>query len=234
MAPNKDKNAVYAIVPAAGSGQRMGAELPKQYLKIAGKTVLEHAVNVLAGFPLIKKVVLALGAEDFYWQKLAFLEASKILTVLGGSTRAESVLNALQIISEFAKPEDWVLVHDAARPCLRTSDIAKLIDIVGDHAVGGILGIPVSDTLKRVNPSSEIIKTEVRDNMWCAQTPQLFRFEILWKALNEAKIPYTDDSGAVENLGLKPLMVLGGVHNIKITYPDDLLLAENYLKKEMV
>lgn len=232
MALNKNKSTYYAIVPAAGSGQRMGSALPKQYLKILGKTVLEHAVNVLADFPLIEKVVLAFGAKDFYWQNLAFHEASKILSVLGGRTRAESVLNALQIMREFAKPEDWVLVHDAARPCLQTSDIARLIDTVGDHAVGGILAVPVSDTLKRVNTNSEIIKTESRDNMCCAQTPQLFRFEILWKALSETKTHNTDDSSAVESLGLKPLMVLGGAHNIKITYPDDLLLAENYLKME--
>ena len=181
------KNTYYAIVPAAGSGQRVGASLPKQYLKIAGKTVLEHAVNTLANFPLIEKVVLALDEQDHHWQKLHFNCPPKILTTLGGKTRAESVLNAMQMISEYAEADDWILVHDAARPCLRSSDIARLIETVGDHPVGGILGIPVSDTLKLVI-DSEIIKTQPRDDLWCAQTPQLFRFKLSVKTNKEFKI----------------------------------------------
>lgn len=233
MAENRNKkNALFAIVPAAGLSQRMGKGLAKAYLKIAGKTVLEHAVNVLSDFPLVEKVVLALHAEDSNWQTLHFHSPSKILTTLGGVTRAESVLNALQVIQSFVKPQDWVLVHDAARPCLRSSDIARLIEALGDHEVGGILGIPVRDTLKRVNSEFEILGTPSRDEVWCAQTPQLFRFELLWQALTSAKQLYTDESAALEGMGLKPLMVLGGVHNVKITYPEDVFLAEHYLMRE--
>ncbi len=230
------KNTYYAIISAAGQGQRMGAEKPKQYLKISGKTILEYAVNVLADFPLIEKVIVALGAKDHYWPNLQFNSQQKILTTLGGSTRAESVFNALEMLSEFANADDWVLVHDAARPCLRSTDVKRLIETVGEHPVGGILGIPINDTLKLVNSATEIIKTQARENVWCAQTPQLFRLGLLKKALKQAlntsPIP-TDDCSAIEMIGLKPLMVLGGVHNLKITYPDDLLLAEKYLNMEV-
>jgi 2-C-methyl-D-erythritol 4-phosphate cytidylyltransferase len=225
------KPTYYAIVPAAGSGTRMQADIPKQYLKVAGKTLLEHAVNSLTSFPSIERVVVALDARDHRWQNLCFTFPEKILTTMGGKTRAESVLNGLQALQECAKPHDWVLVHDAARPCLLHSDITRLIDTVGDHPVGGILGIPVRDTLKLINAHAEIIKTTPRDNMWCAQTPQLFRFELLREALKEAlnvSLDFTDDAAAIENAGKKPLMVLGGAHNLKVTYPEDLALAEKY------
>lgn len=228
----KNKEPTYfAIIPAAGSGSRFGADIPKQYLSVAGKTVLEHSITALANFPGIQKIVVALAPKDEYWPHLKFPFSQKMLTVLGGETRAQSVLNALKKLGEFAKSEDWVLVHDAARPCLLASDIARLITEVAEHPVGGILGIPVRDTLKCVNAENEIIETLSRENKWCAQTPQMFRFGLLLKALqgNLEASNATDDSGFIEKLGLKPLMVLGGMHNLKITYPEDLIFAEREL-----
>ncbi len=223
----------WALVPAAGIGTRMGAELPKQYLMLGGKTILEQTLERLLQLPRLAGVLVVLNRDDAFWPTLAIAAHPKISTALGGRERADSVLCGLQALTELMDPEDWLLVHDAARPLLMLDDANHLIDELQQHSVGGLLGVPVSDTLKRVDTGSDAEPTAVetvdRQQLWHAQTPQLFRYRPLQQALTQALADgyqVTDEASALEYAGHRPQMVEGRRDNMKITRPEDMALAE--------
>lgn len=227
--------AYWIVVPAAGVGARMGSILPKQYLPLAGKTVIENTLERLLALPGIAGICLVLGADDNHWNTLPLAQNDRIRLIAGGAERCDSVLNALEYLQTLASPDDWVLVHDAARPCVHEQSILKLIDEVKNHPVGGILGVPVSDTLKQVNEST-IQSTADRRFLWQAQTPQMFRMGLLHsclrQALDDGKV-ITDESSALECYGYQPLMVQGRSDNIKITRPEDLAIAAILLQQQV-
>lgn len=225
----------WAVVPAAGVGSRMAAAKPKQYLPLCGKTVLEHTLDRLAAQPQLSGLVIALAPADPYWQTLDPDCTLPLWRVDGGAERCHSVLNALESLRERAAAHDWVLVHDAARPCVRNSDIDRLIENVGHHGVGGLLATPVRDTMKRCDASGTVISTVPREDLWHALTPQMFRLEPLWEALQRAIAEgalVTDEASAMERAGLAPRVVPGHSDNIKITRPEDLALARFHLEQQ--
>lgn len=229
----------FALIPAAGSGSRIGEELPKQYLSLAGKPMIHHAILTLCGDQRISKVFVVLSPDDIHWSRYDWFEFSDKLVVLncGGATRAQSVLNGLNMLpsSTPISDEDWVMVHDAARPCLTTVQLAKLIDELTNDDIGGLLAIPVADTLKRSDTNQRATKTESRDNLWQAQTPQMFRYRLLTTALSDTNgTQVTDDASAIEAMGHCPKLVLGDSSNFKVTYPQDLALAELILQKRKI
>ena len=229
------KTQYWAVLPAAGSGKRMQQTLPKQYLSIQGKTVAEHTLDRFLSVSRIEKVVVSVAEDDPYWPQTDCATHNKIVTAQGGSERFESVLNGLLNIESEAQDQDWVLVHDIARPCIRISDIYKLMHELEENEVGGLLAIPVRDTMKRVSTENSVEETVDRTNLWHALTPQMFRYGLLKKALQEAvanKLVVTDEASAIEMLGLKPKIVEGARDNIKITFPDDLILAKFYLQQQ--
>lgn len=211
----------------------MAAGIPKQYLPLKGRTVLEHALDVLFSCRPIHAVVLALSADDRHWQALEGRYGDRnLVCVTGGRARCHSVMNALAHLEAEAEDTDWVLVHDAARPCLRAEDVLVLINTLAPDTGGGLLGIPVSDTMKRTRPDGEITETVNREHLWHAQTPQMFRLGQLRTALEQAlaqDILVTDEAAAMELAGYHPRVVRGHADNIKITVPEDLALAEFYL-----
>lgn len=228
-------NKYFSVVPAAGVGSRMGAAVPKQYLRLHGKTVIEHSLTRLCAHPLIEGVVVAISADDQYWPQQRLPDPNKIHVAQGGAERCHSVLNGLQLLSGIADADDWVLVHDAARPCLHPDDITHMIEALRDHPVGGLLGVPVADTVKRTNPEGDVLQTVSRDNLWRALTPQMFRLGQLQQALQSALDEHflvTDEASAMEHAGFIPRMVEGRADNIKITRPEDLSLAELYLAQQ--
>ena len=220
----------YALVPAAGSGSRMGGELPKQYLPLAGQPMLFHALNALCSNADIGTVFVVLAPDDTLFHSYDWSRFGDKLQPLycGGATRAESVLNGL-MASEL-EPDDWVLVHDAARPCLTQAQLARLIAELRDDEVGGILAVPVADTLKRADGEQRIAHTENRDGLWQAQTPQMFRTGLLLRALQTAPA-VTDEASAIEALGLHPRLVASESTNFKVTYAQDVHLAELLLRQ---
>jgi 2-C-methyl-D-erythritol 4-phosphate cytidylyltransferase len=223
-----------ALIPAAGSGSRMAGRLPKQYLEIAGRPLLAHAIARLAGHPLVDEVFVVLAPEDAYFARCDWRAFDGKLTPLycGGVTRAQSVFNGLVAVSDAIEAADWVLVHDAARPCLGRVEFDRLLDL-RDHPTGGLLAVPVADTLKRAGEGTEVERTEPREGMWLAQTPQMFRYRLLLEALRLARnVDATDEARAIEALGLKPRLVMGSARNIKVTYPEDLELVELILRSE--
>ena len=225
----------WAVIPAAGSGRRMGSDRPKQYLSLAGRRVIEHTLARIAGHRAIAGTVVALSPGDPYWPEVALPQGERVERVDGGTERCHSVLNALARLAELGDEADWVLVHDAARPCLRVEDIDHLIGSLRDHPVGGLLALPVADTLKRGNDQAEVEQTVDRSHMWRALTPQMFRLGPLRRALGEALAQdklVTDDASAMEQAGFRPLLVQGHGDNIKITHPADLALAELYLQQQ--
>jgi len=221
----------FALVPAAGFGARMGHELPKQYLPLAGQPMIFHALNTLCSCPEISTVFVVLAPDDTHFHTYDWSRFGDKLQPLycGGEKRSDTVLNGL-LASEL-EPDDWVLVHDAARPCLTQAHLAKLIAELRDDAVGGILAIPVADTLKRADANDRILRTESREQLWQAQTPQMFRAGLLTQALQNAP-QVTDEASAIEALGLQPKLVLSEPTNFKVTYPQDLLLAELLLTQQ--
>lgn len=225
-----------ALIPAAGSGSRMRTETPKQYALLAGKPLLQHAVHVLCAHPQIEQVFIVLSPGDKLFNTLDWHACGAKLSALycGGETRAASVFNGLLAANGAIDGTDWVLVHDAARPCLRAVDIDRLIAEVGDSDTGGLLAVPVADTLKRANAGGEVLQTEGREHLWRAQTPQMFRYRVLIEALRRADIAaVTDESSAVEQTGAKPKLVQGSTDNFKVTWPEDLALAELILKERL-
>lgn len=228
----------WAVIPAAGVGSRMRSEVPKQYLKIHGKCILEYSLECFCNHQMITGVVTALAENDDYWSKLPAARHEKIMTTTGGTERFHSVLNGLRYLTGRAGDDDWVLVHDAVRPCLNGEDIDKLINVLGEHPVGGLLAFPAGDTMKRGNNKNEVIDTVDRKGLWHALTPQMFRFRMLLEAIektvNERSV-VTDEAQAIELCGNRPVLVQGRAENIKITHRVDLSLAEVLLsEREMV
>lgn len=225
---------IWAVVPAAGSGKRLSAEKPKQYFNILNKTILEHTLERLLSHELVCGISLAISPSDVYWEAIQFKTAKTVVVTAGGQERCHSVLNALDALQRVSGPNDWVLVHDAARPCVRLKDIDKLITELKNHPVGGILAVPVHDTIKRSNMAAEIVGTVDRRQLWQAQTPQMFRLNSLRTALHLAiqdGFIVTDEASAMEHMGLQPRLVEGHTDNIKVTRQEDLQLAEFYLRK---
>jgi 2-C-methyl-D-erythritol 4-phosphate cytidylyltransferase len=229
----KQTNICWAVVPAAGVGKRMQADRPKQYLPLAGKTVIELTLLRLLQSQAFQAVAVAISMEDPYWPDLEISKHPNIITAPGGKERADSVLSALKSLKDRAAEQDWVLVHDAARPCLTTEDILHLIDNLKDDAVGGILALSSHDTLKQVDDES-ISATIDRKHIWRALTPQMFRYGMLRDALQQAEgnPAITDEASALEMQGLRPKIVEGRPDNIKITRPEDLALAQFYLEQQ--
>ena len=224
----------WVIIPAAGKGTRMQAELPKQYLQLLGRTVLEHTLSCFAPHPKIAGVMLALASDDIRWPTLR-VKSATIRTTVGGLERCHSVLNALIALAPDAAQHDWVLVHDAARPCLRRTDIDRMIETLHDGRDGGVLATPVRDTLKRCSAAGAIEQTIDRTGLWHALTPQMFPYASLRGALETALargVLVTDEAQAIELTGAALRVVEGHADNIKITRPEDLVLAELYLRAQ--
>jgi 2-C-methyl-D-erythritol 4-phosphate cytidylyltransferase len=220
----------FGLIPAAGAGERMGTATPKQYLKLLGRTMLYHSVNALLANVRIDTVFVVLAPADQEFKQHPWGEFGDRVAPLycGGATRHDSVLNGLVAASSTVEPDDWILVHDAARPCLGQHELQRMLDTLATDEVGGILGVPVADTLKRADSAGRIQTTEAREQLWQAQTPQMFRHGLLLDALGRtAKL--TDEAGAVEALGLKPKLVQGSTTNLKVTFAEDLQLAQTIL-----
>ncbi|MFT4816036.1 MAG: 2-C-methyl-D-erythritol 4-phosphate cytidylyltransferase [Pseudohongiellaceae bacterium] len=230
---------IWAILPAAGIGRRMGSTIPKQYLTIDGVPLILHSLRRLSAVSEIQKIIVVIHPEDNRWAKLqeSIVEEfeNRIITVMGGDERYQSVLNGLTAVTELAASDDWVLVHDAVRPCIRTSDIENLISKVSLHPVGGLLGSAVDNTLKKVGADLSVIETVDRESYWNALTPQMFRFAALKESI-EAVVAsgeqVTDEAAAMEVAGFKPIMIAGHKDNIKITVESDLVLASQILKNQ--
>ena len=220
---------IWAVVPAAGTGSRIDAALPKQYLRIAGRMLAEHTLEALLAVARIRELVVAIAPGDTRWATLPASLRERVRVVAGGADRAGSVLGALGGFSRLPDDEDWVLVHDMARPCVRTTQVEALIATLENDAVGGLLEIPVVDTLKRATAGQRVKASVAREGLWRAQTPQMFRFGLLRRALGAARdagVGVTDESMAIERLGYAPRLVMGSTDNIKVTIAEDLALAE--------
>jgi len=223
----------WIIVPAAGVGSRFGGDMPKQYQLLHGKPIIEHTLERLLAVNHAQagsmKIVVAVSNVDTRWQQLPVFQNTGIQTVLGGNERADTVRLALEYIQDHTNSDDWVLVHDVARPCVRVDDIQNLIKSLANHDVGGVLATPVSDTLKRVLHKKDIAVTEDRSQLWAAQTPQMFRYGLLLESLQSAEQAQwqpTDESAAIERLGYTSQVVEGSRDNIKITRLEDMAIAE--------
>src|SRR3989338_8901478 len=216
----------WGVIPAAGIGARMAADRPKQYLPVVGVTILEHSLNCFLDHPRLKGLVVALAVDDPFWPTLACASDPRIERAEGGSERADSVLNALLRLAELgADEQDWVLVHDAARPNLARAALDKLLGSLVTDPVGGLLGIPARDTLKRVGADGRVLETVDRRIIWQAYTPQMFRLGALRQALSAALAAgatLTDEASALEWSGQAPRLVEGRADNLKITHPEDL------------
>jgi 2-C-methyl-D-erythritol 4-phosphate cytidylyltransferase len=223
----------WAVIPAAGSGVRMGSSIPKQYLSLAGRTVIEHVLAVFLAEPRIAGITVAVAADDPYWQRYLTRPQDKPVRVAnGGDERAHSVLNALMTLRDELADDDWVLVHDAVRPCLHPHDLEKLLQRVAGDTAGAILAAPLADTVNRVDADQRIVETPPRNGLWRAFTPQMFRYRLLMEALEECirsgQAP-TDEAAAMERQHHAVRVVEGRGDNIKITRPDDIALAEAIL-----
>jgi 2-C-methyl-D-erythritol 4-phosphate cytidylyltransferase len=222
---------IHLIIPAAGESSRMGSTTPKQFSNFHGKTILEYVESIFSKLATIKTITIALNKKQKYIESLNCQFSNKTTLIdCGGSNRSETVLNALSIIGEDIQKKDWIMVHDAARVGITESLVNNFIREIVDDKVGGILAIPALDTVKRVDKKQQIIRTEKRDEIWLAQTPQMFRFDLLNKALTSFKGHPTDESEAIEAFGLSPKIVKGSLVNFKITYPDDLMRVEKLIQ----
>jgi len=224
----------WIIVPAAGRGTRFGGEVPKQYLDLLGRPVIEHTLHALLAHPVVSGAMVAISANDRYWPGWRELLGKPVLTCLGGGERADSVLAGLRALPASVPADDWVLVHDAARPCLKAMDLSRLFAALKTDPVGALLAAPLRDTLKRAGEDGRVEATVPRGSMWRALTPQAFRRESLARALESAGragVVVTDEAMAIERLGLKPLLVEGSEDNLKITTPADLAVAESILRR---
>lgn len=227
------QNRFWVVVPAAGSARRMGNAVPKQYLSLAGRTVIEWSLAPFLAHPHAAGVVVVLASQDERWSRTAVSSNARITTAIGGAERMNSVLAGLGALQDRVALDDWVLVHDAARPCLPASDLDHLLNVLIADEVGGLLAAPVVDTLKRADADDRVAATVPREKLWRALTPQMFRYHILRRALESALsqgVAVTDEAQAVEALGLRPKLVAGDADNIKITLPEDLLRAERILR----
>lgn len=222
----------FALIPAAGSGSRMGGAVEKQYMDLNAVPMIAHAMMVLAREPRIAKLFVVLSPTDKRWSNYEWQGWEERIEVLrcGGATRAETVLNGLNAMAGLCAADDWVLVHDAARPCLPGEMLAKLLDEAGSDAIGGLLAMPVADTLKRADSETRVEATVPRAGLWQAQTPQMFRHGMLSDALRAAGGDITDEASAIEKLGVRPRLVECDSRNLKVTYPQDLRLASLILE----
>jgi len=226
---------LWTIVPAAGVGRRMGGFIPKQYLRWQGLTILELTINRLFQCPGVEHILVVLHRDDYFGRSLLEAYEDRITVVAGGQERVGSVYNGLFAIESVAFQDDWVMVHDAVRPCVRSTDVSKLLNAVQHHPVGGLLGAPVADTLKRADQRFAVETTVSRERLWLAYTPQIFRFGLLYSAMQEARRvgrTITDESSAVELAGYAPVLVEGHPDNIKVTRPQDLSLASLFLNNQ--
>ena len=225
---------VWVVVPAAGRGTRFGSPLPKQYLQVAGQPLIAHTLAALLSHPLVEGALVAMSANDADWPGWTAFQEKPVLTCVGGDTRAQSVLAALEALPAAVRADDFVLVHDAARPNLRSEDLQQLLERGRADPVGAILAAPVRDTLKRAGDDGGIDGTEPRQHLWRAMTPQLFRRFQLTRALQEAgkaDVEVTDESMAMELQGLRPLLIEGNEDNLKVTTPADLARFEYILSQ---
>jgi 2-C-methyl-D-erythritol 4-phosphate cytidylyltransferase len=220
----------HVIIPAAGSGSRMGADAPKQYLRLNGKSLIQHVIKVFDQATKINSIHIVLSEGDTHWRS-TYLNLSGKAQVhhCGGETRAMSVLNGLHAIASQVDEDDWILVHDAARPGLSNVLLSQLINSLENDAVGGLLALPLADTLKRADSEQCITATMPRTDLWQAQTPQMFRYGTLKTALTDFKGAATDEAEAIEAMGLKPKLVNGELRNLKVTYPQDLAVLSALL-----
>jgi len=224
---------IHALIPAAGAGMRMDAKIPKQYQELAGKPLIHYAIDLLCTHTRVRQVFVVLGPQDHHFRQFDWSAYRGCLEPLycGGATRGASVRNGLMAMVDAVEPDDWVLVHDAARPCLTQALVDRLLEELFFDRVGGLLAVPVADTLKRADASQRVIETVARETLWQAQTPQMFRYRLLLEAMRHADAALlTDEASAIEKMGLKPRLVTGGASNLKVTYPDDWLIAKYYLK----
>jgi len=224
---------LWCVVPAAGRGTRVGGDCPKQYLPLAGRPLIEHTLERLAAHPRIAGLLVTLAADDAWWPGIDRLDGKPVLTAVGGAERSDSVLAGIDALPASVGADDFVLVHDAARPCVRLADIGKLIELAG-VADGGLLGAPLRDTLKRATAGGRSELTEPRDLRWRAFTPQMFRRGQLATALREAArraVNVSDEAMAMELAGFAPLLVEGAEDNIKVTTAADFALAEFLLSR---
>jgi 2-C-methyl-D-erythritol 4-phosphate cytidylyltransferase len=227
---------IWGLIPAAGVGLRMQTAVPKQYLPLRGRPVLLHTLERLCHYPRLSGVMVGISPGDRHWPNYA-AQASRLPTFLGiytgGATRADTVLNGLQALADRSRENDWVMVHDAVRPCVRLKDIAALAEAAGDE--GALLGLPVADTVKRADSTGRVLATVAREGLWRALTPQLFRIRTLREALEQVSVAggeITDEASAIEAVGGHPRLVAGAADNIKITLPGDLALAELFLMQQ--
>jgi 2-C-methyl-D-erythritol 4-phosphate cytidylyltransferase len=225
---------LWVVVPAAGFGQRMGAELPKQYLPLAGKPVLRWTIEALLAHPRIAGVMLSVAADDARWKDCVPKDAgARVRAVTGGTQRADSVEAGLLALGKEVDDSSWVLVHDAVRPCVHPQDVERLVAGLEDDAVGGLLAAASADTIKQVDDERRVAATLDRRQVWRALTPQMFRYGALKQAYAHARetdrVP-GDESSAIEAMGLKPKLIVGRADNVKITQPEDLGLAEAVLR----
>jgi len=227
-----------AIVPAAGRARRMGSQsCPKQYLALADRAVIEWSLAPLLADPACERLVVVLAPGDAHWMRLPVAGHAKIVLAVGGGERVDSVRAGLEALRAHARERDWIVVHDAARPCLSRSDLQCLVETLYDDEIGGLLATPVVDTLKRVGEGLRVERTVARTGLWRALTPQMFRYGLLVRALARSLIqgaggqpaPVTDEAQAIEAMGFSPRVVAGDPDNIKITLPEDLLRAGRIL-----
>jgi len=227
----------WAIVPAAGIGSRFSADIPKQFHQLNGRLVAEHTLSRLLSLSIIRAIYAPCDRSSAYWSKVPAAGNKRVQLIAGGEYRAQSVLNGLTAIQSFASEDDWVLVHDMARPCVTPENIGQLIAALVNHPVGGILAAPINDTLKRVNADKHILETANRSEYRAAQTPQIFRYGLLKASiqsmLQDNKIP-TDEASAIEYAGYQALAVAGRQDNIKITRREDLAVAAAIMKNQEI
>lgn len=228
-------NKIWVVVPAAGIGARVGATIPKQYIQLAGQAMLERTLQPFIACSAIEGIVVPLAENDRWWPQLPISSNSKVSSCIGGDDRASSVLAGLEHLrNTVGSNDDWVMVHDAARPCITTEQLESLIAQLTDSTVGGLWAQPSTDTLKRSNHNRRVLETIDREQVWRAQTPQMFPLELLQGALTTALnegATITDEASAIEHIGLQPQLIKGPSHNIKVTYPSDVALAEFYLSQ---
>lgn len=225
----------WGIIPAAGKGVRLPADRPKQYLTLGQRPILCHTLDRIASHPRVHRIFAGISANDDWWTALDYQHERFGGTFVGGGERADTVLAGLDHISRFAQDEDWILVHDAVRPCARHTDISRLIDRVGGDPNGGLLATPIVDTVKLSDDDGRSAQTYTRERLWRAMTPQLFRLGDLRRALETARNNHhgiTDEASAMEQIGFRPLLVPCHLDNLKITTPDDLALAAMFLTQQ--
>lgn len=224
----------FVLIPAAGIGTRLGSELPKQYLKLNGSAMINHTIGAFLDTQRITKVYVLISPTDSYWQTEGLEETERLEVIrCGGETRAETVHNGLTAISNKVLNDDWILVHDAARPCISPYLVNKLIDDLKDDEVGGLLAMPIADTVKKES-NARVDVTIPRERLWVAQTPQMFRYRLLKDALERVGTNIsTDEAQAIEALEKSPKLVVGHASNFKVTFADDVSLAEIILQSKI-